>query len=540
VLGQPDMNSNTRNNGGVSARSLSDPGRGWWDGERLFVPDIGNHRVLIWSGVPAANGAPADLVLGQPDMTSAQPNAGGAVSAAGLDAPIAVYATGKVVAVAEYNNHRVLVWTSALAASGQAADVVIGQPGPTANAANNGGLTAASLQRPNAVAGDGTRLFVSDRFNHRILMFPAVPGAHGASATLALGQPDLVSGRPNNPGPVTATSLSLPASIARLGPRFAVADSDNNRVLVWDAPPASRQDAPQIVLGQPDFTSFAQFGGAASARSLCVPWRVHSDGARLFVGEQCASRVGIWTTLPTVTHQPLDLALGQPDLVTSTQNTGGRSASSLSIRPQPWSDGQRLFVADALNHRVLVWNAMPATTGRAADLVLGQPDMTSSGPNNGGLGAGSLAFPNFAYASRGKLFVADTNNNRVLVWNAIPTANRAAADLVLGQPDMTSSAPAAPSARTLSSPRAVHVDADGRLYVVDAGNNRVLYWNAIPTQSQAPADGVIGQPALDAGLANNGGLGARTLQDPNDVLAAGDRVYVADMGNNRILVLPRP
>ena len=41
-----------------------------------------------------------------------------------------------------------------------------------------------------------------------------------------------------------------------------------------------------------------------------------------------------------------------------------------------------------------------------------------------------------AYASAGRLYVADFNNNRVLVWSSIPTTN-VAATAVLGQPDMT-------------------------------------------------------------------------------------------------------
>ena len=37
-----------------------------------------------------------------------------------------------------------------------------------------------------------------------------------------------------------------------------------------------------------------------------------------------------------------------------------------------------------------------------------------------------------------KLFIADTRNNRVLIYNSIPTENNASADVVIGQPDMVS------------------------------------------------------------------------------------------------------
>ncbi|HAA31322.1 MAG TPA: hypothetical protein DCE56_30950, partial [Cyanobacteria bacterium UBA8553] len=44
----------------------------------------------------------------------------------------------------------------------------------------------------------------------------------------------------------------------------------------------------------------------------------------------------------------------------------------------------RLFVADTGNRRVLVWNQLPDSNGQPADLVLGQPDMRSRNENDGG------------------------------------------------------------------------------------------------------------------------------------------------------------
>jgi hypothetical protein len=55
------------------------------------------------------------------------------------------------------------------------------------------------------------------------------------------------------------------------------------------------------------------------------------------------------------------------------------------------------------------------------------------------------------------------------------------------------------------------------------------------------ADGVIGQPNLDVGIPNNGGIGARTLQSPGAVLSSGTNLlYVLDSGNDRMLLMPRP
>lgn len=43
---------------------------------RLIVAETGNRRVLVWNEILQWNGAPADLVLGQRDMSTRDENAG--------------------------------------------------------------------------------------------------------------------------------------------------------------------------------------------------------------------------------------------------------------------------------------------------------------------------------------------------------------------------------------------------------------------------------------------------------------------------------
>jgi hypothetical protein len=162
--------------------------------------------------------------------------------------------------------------------------------------------------------------------------------------------------------------------------------------------------------------------------------------------------------------------------------------------------------------------------------------------------------PQGVWIQNGKLFVADTQNHRVLIFNSIPTANGAAADLVLGQKDLASfvepdltknSNDATPS--SLSSP--VSVTSDGvRLYVADLGHNRVLIWNSIPASNAAAADVVVGQPDLNSALANNSSklcpsngtdtdnkptyprFCEATMDFPRYALSDGRRLFVADGG----------
>ena len=69
--------------------------------------------------------------------------------------------------------------------------------------------------------------------------------------------------------------------------------------------------------------------------------------------------------------------------------------------------------------------------------VVGQTSFTTNVFPGDTPTAASLRGPNGVWIQNGQLFVADTQNDRVLIYNSIPTSNGAAADIVLGQPNMT-------------------------------------------------------------------------------------------------------
>ena len=77
--------------------------------------------------------------------------------------------------------------------------------------------------------------------------------------------------------------------------------------------------------------------------------------------------------------------------------------------------------------------------------------------------------------SEGNLWVADGGNNRVLRFPLDPDTGEIAkaADLVLGQPDFESDGPG-PEFKEFRAPSAVAIDENGLLYVADTGNDRVL------------------------------------------------------------------
>lgn len=349
-----------------------------------------------------------------------------------------------------------------------------------------------------------------------------------------------------------------------------VADRNHNRVLGWTSPPASNGAPPDFVLGQTSVGgTLPNAGGVAPTPStLRCPVGVWSDGSRVAVADYGNSRVLIWNSLfaggVPISGRPADVVVGRPDMVTGPGSTGDlcqppddRVPSEVALRnpASVTSDGTRLIVADSWNHRVLIWNQFPLVSGSPADIVLGQSDMTGGTANRGGApSAATLNVPLAVATDGSRLVVADSLNHRVLIWGRMPAAGDpqgVPADIVLGQRDMASiganSAPlsdpsatelgrGAPSARTLNMPVGLSVSGQD-LAVADHLNNRVLMFRPIPSASFAAAVDEVGHGRFTSATA---GVSDRALRNPMGVSLAPDRLYISDLGNNRVVAFPRP
>ena len=250
------------------------------------------------------------------------------------------------------------------------------------------------------------------------------------------------------------------------------------------------------------------------------------------------------------TNQSADIVIGQKDFNTglSNQDLANSSATTLNIPKGMATDGTKLIVSDAKNHRVLIYNQIPSTHNAPADVVIGQIYFSSSVENQGlgvnSCGPNTLNYPSDVFIYNSKLFISDTNNNRVLIFNTIPSSNNASADIVIGQKDEYSNKynqnnTVVCSSNTLYNPRGIFVQND-EIFIADSVNNRVLIFNSIPSTHNTGADVVIGQIYFSSG-ARNQGLGtsspqSNTLNIPYDVSSDGMKLFISDQENCRVLI----
>jgi len=367
------------------------------------------------------------------------------------------------------------------------ASVVVGQPDFESNGNNQGAgnnnAAPNTLSSPSRVFTVGTKLFIVEQNNNRILVFNSIPTSNNASGNYAVGQVDLNSGSERPPaGLPTDRNFWRPFGAATDGQRLIGNSSSNGRALIWNSVPTTFDIGANIALGQSDFVTLTINEGGRSAASLSHNNAVFTDGTRLFLSDYGNHRVLIWNTFPTAMKQPADIVVGQPDFATGTANTGGIGPNTLN---SPWDvhyDGEHLFIADRFNHRVLIYNSLPISNNTSVDIVIGQADFVSNLPNqNGDPGANTLNGPVGVYSDGQRLFISDMGNNRVLVYNSIPTVNNASADIVIGQTNFTSNSPnqgGDPGANTLKNPFGIFSDGR-RLFIADYGNHRVLIFNEL-------------------------------------------------------------
>lgn len=280
------------------------------------------------------------------------------------------------------------------------------------------------------------------------------------------------------------------------------------------------------------------FKGAEN-NPLLAPRGVFLVNNKLFVVDTAQNRLFIWNNLPESEFQEADIVLGQVENKDTGRNSKGKvSASSLFYPSGLWSDGEKLILSDAWNHRVLIWNTMPTRNGQPADVVIGQPTFEGNQPNVEGVGkpptSKSLNWPYGVFSDGKQLWIADTGNRRVLYFSEIPTSNYATADSVIGKPSFNE--------RDYDHndpiwPYSVKISHNGQMAITDTQYYRVLIWHDWQTASDQKADVIIGQESFEGNGQNqyNWFPKANTLNWCYDTCFYKDGIWVADTGSSRVL-----
>ena len=292
-----------------------------------------------------------------------------------------------------------------------------------------------------------------------------------------------------------------------------------------------------VVIGQPDFSQVSE--------NQVVPFKVFNPGGvvvdrsvspgRAYIWDAGNSRIlGIDLSTCYAGEGPCsaDVVIGQPSAFDHSACNGDSNVQNYPVRAAASAetlcgitdvaisvdeehtfvtmavDAQgNLYVPDSLNNRVLKY-VRPFETDSVADEVWGQRDFSGIVCNRDSPrmrpDRDSLCFHSATYRVRmgwfasgveidsaGNLWVADAANHRVLRYPKNHTTGVIAkqADLVLGQSGFQSDSWGA-GRNKLDSPAAVRTDARGHVYVADKGNNRILVF-APPFTSGMAATTVI-------------------------------------------------
>ena len=342
------------------------------------------------------------------------------------------------------------------------APIQVGLPTYAACRAPNSGNPrpgANTLYGPSSAFATSTDLFVVDTYNNRVLDVP-ISGNTLGSATRVLGQVlfntnsiNFIEGREFQFSNAVSTSTFVDSAIAidssTSTPHLYVSDPGNNRVLGFkdlrNLKPGAKAD---IVLGQPDMGTAlinypANDGTKPNSSGLNRPvgLLVDSNG-NLYVADSLNGRVLRFPAPFAYTGsapEAADLVLGQQNFTAKLPDP--TSSTMLAPYGLAFSGVNGLVVSDQADNRVLYIPMTNGTftagsdNGKAATIVFGQQSFnaTAAGTSTTGMNGPH----GVSCDSNGFVYVADSNNNRILIFNdphnpSTPTTGDAASITIPG------------------------------------------------------------------------------------------------------------
>ncbi len=475
----------------------------------LYVADL-FARVLYFANPGTSSGASATRVLGiQPTPAQGQQSPpyptqyslGFFKNGQQTGTPLCVFTFGAVVFVCDTDAHRIAryaapedwpaetneAFSPPIAAVYGQTDFVSGMPNRGLNhSANN------SLAGPSGgviVNGD---MWLADTLNNRVVAYPQGPQAEPTlqfpAANRVLGQvgfeynaPNLVEGKELFISSGSLRGSSIVVDKTSTPNHLYIADSLNHRILgfrdVRTVGVDSRgvlqvpADGDLIIIGQPDrFHTTINYPSEdpliPTDSGLFAPTGVAVDQfGNLYVGDTLNGRVVRFPkpfAQPGGSLQHADLVLGQPNFTTKIQQASA-STMTAPYGVALFSNGD-MAVADGANNRVLIFRRPGAdfSSGQSAQVVLGQQNFNSSGSSNSPAGLNGPR--GLAVDSSDRLYVADRNNNRLVIYGSTGNIPNGATGTIVST--------------NLSQPEGVAVSAaSGEIWVASAGNSTVYRFN---------------------------------------------------------------
>jgi len=617
VIGQLDFFSTGANGPGRAGSTLSTgftaPTGLAVDQGDLYVADSGNNRIMRFKkpfDTPPDQLSP-DLCIGQPSFNTINPNYPLNQAATPTVNGIALntgngYFIGAITFDTQHNlwfadagNNRVLRYKAADVAKGGfatsiSADLEIGQLDFVSKQASlpdtaAGVQTLNQLTTPAAIAFDATgRLYIADSDGSaildRVLVF-LPPFTTGMSAARVMGaQPAAVAGAPARTDPqIYAIAMWNPSAIFFLpGTQgMGVVDSNYSRILIFDPydkwdPDTTISPSAKYLFGHAsgiggishtDTKSLVSNDGnpLAAANTLSFPQAAVFVNNELYVADWLNNRVVVlpWgsSNCPTGVSScfaPAPRVLGQDRFNTNSINLiEGREfyflksgTADAAVAMDSTGDTPHLYVADPYNNRVLGFSDVrKLVPGSAADIVIGQPDLSTAVCN---YPSGDILQPTQSNLCRpvgllvdpnGNLYVADSQNGRVLRFpTPFSHQGNQQADLVLGKPNFSTPVLTDANARNMYVPYGLTFagpNATVGLLVSDQALNRVLFFpytngGFTSADNGAAATKVLGQPDFTSKASSGTDTG---LSAPHHLSTDTDgRPYVVDSGNGRVAI----
>ena len=589
VLGQPDLLSSEANRGGAASQATLNTPRGvWCDGSRILVADTANHRVLAWNGFEnLRNGDAASAVLGQPNFQWNLPNRGAGPTDRSLKSPTGVWmdAETQKIFVTDSENQRVLIKNSWPTASGdQVFNVVVGQADFVSNKINrNGPVAANTLWAAHGVSTRGGKLIISDSWNNRVLIFNRIPTTNGVSADFVIGQPGFGKNNPNQGSqwlhPMETLDFGVPNATTLVYPVAAYADQEGflwvsdmkgDRILRFplnmgetlqteesencaeDSEGISPCPKADRVIGFEDFDKreddFFPTGTTYISNERLTRGAAASPpvGCRLFVKVLLSVREfdlcgAEWNNPPAVG------IIGQPNYQGIGMNHAITSEKVMNNVYGVWADDKGVWVADKENHRVLGFKGYPIFSGAKADFVLGQADFTGDLVHRGADRPSRLSLngPYSVTADSSRIYVSDTGNQRLMIWQRGEDGGPVGDPFVAGQAgfDTLDDPPSVNPGCNRFRPTFAMSDAT-RLWVTD-----VSKWNAdksllryrllgfdLATLEQPSPEGILSPPVGTLiGERSCDTTGSGYLGIFYHVFSDGTHLLITDTARNRIL-----